>query len=123
MNVLPFGLTCSPSCASFALHKTAVDNVTDADHEVIQTVFKNFYVDDMLKSCSSVDGCISLISQLRSLLSSGGFHLSKFSSNNSRVLSCISEADRASSVVEFGPNTQKALGLFGAQNPINLRLV
>ena len=112
MNVLPFGLTCSPSCASFALHKTAVDNVTDADHEVIQTVFKNFYVDDMLKSCSSVDGCISLISQLRSLLSSGGFHLSKFSSNNSRVLSCISEADRASSVVEFGPNTQKALGLY-----------
>ena len=48
MNVNLFGSTSSPSCASFGHRKTAQDNAGDFDHEVIDTVLKNFYVDDCL---------------------------------------------------------------------------
>lgn len=41
------------SCASFCLRKTAQDNVEDFDHEVIDTILKNSYVDDCLKSVQS----------------------------------------------------------------------
>jgi len=73
-----FGATCSPSCAAFALRKTAEDNLTGASNHAAQTVFKNFYVDALLKSCRSVEESSSLVSELRPLLESGGFHLPNF---------------------------------------------
>ena len=36
------GSTSSPSCASFCLRKTALDNEGDFGHHVIDTVLKNF---------------------------------------------------------------------------------
>jgi hypothetical protein len=50
MQVHLFGATSSPSCANFSLRKTAEDNRKDFDLEVIETVNRNFYVDDCLKS-------------------------------------------------------------------------
>ena len=46
MQVHLFGATSSPSCASFALQKTAEDHKDEFDEETINTVKKNFYVDD-----------------------------------------------------------------------------
>ena len=46
MEVHLFGSTSSPSVASFALRRTTQDNDGDFGHEVIDTVLKNFYVDD-----------------------------------------------------------------------------
>ena len=53
MVVHLFGSTSSPSCASFCLRKTALDNEGDFGHDVIDTVLKNFYVDVCLKTVSS----------------------------------------------------------------------
>ena len=50
MTVHLFGAVSSPSCASFALRKTADDNQSDFPAAVVQTVKENFYVDDCLKS-------------------------------------------------------------------------
>ena len=40
----------SPSCANYALQKTADDNAEHFDEDTIKTVRRNFYVDDCLKS-------------------------------------------------------------------------
>ena len=49
MRVHLFGGASSPSCANFALRKTAEDNKEEFDPVAIETVNKNFYVDDCLK--------------------------------------------------------------------------
>ena len=50
MLVHLFGATSSPSCANFSLRKTAEDNAEDFSAEAVNTVNRNFYVDDLLKS-------------------------------------------------------------------------
>ena len=55
MNVFLFGATCSPICAAIALRKAAEYNLTGASNHAVQTVFKNFYADDLLKSYRSVE--------------------------------------------------------------------
>ena len=95
MTVHPFGATSSPSVAGYALRKVAEDNSTDADQIVIKTVLRNFYVDDCLKSMSDIDSTINLIEQLRALLLSGGFFLTKFTSNCRKILFSVPGPDRA----------------------------
>ena len=46
MKVYLFGAVCSPSCANFALRKTAEDNESKYPTGVTEAVFNNFYVDD-----------------------------------------------------------------------------
>eukprot|EP00794_Sanderia_malayensis_P019620 gene19620-biopygen13889 len=50
MLVHLFGGIWSPSCAAFALQKTAEDHKAHFKDGVISTVKRNFYVDDLLKS-------------------------------------------------------------------------
>lgn len=50
MSVHLFGAEFFPSCANFALKKTAAANRDQFSHEAIKTVERNFYVDDCLKS-------------------------------------------------------------------------
>ncbi len=49
MMVHLFGVVWSPSCSSFALKKTAMDNQHVFDADVIDMVNRDFYVDDVLK--------------------------------------------------------------------------
>ena len=77
MKVHLFGATSSPSCAGFALRKTAEDHQNEYDRDVIDTVQKNFYVDDCLKSVKTKEAAIKLIEDLRQLLKEGGFRLTK----------------------------------------------
>ena len=60
MRVHLFGAVSSPSCANFALRKTAEDNLHEFDFEVINTVKRNFYVDDCLKSVPGENEAIRL---------------------------------------------------------------
>ena len=59
MAVHLFGDVSSPRCANFALRKTADDN-QDFDPEIVNTVTRNFYVDDCLKSVKSEQDAVSL---------------------------------------------------------------
>ena len=77
-----FGNTSPPSAAIFALRKVAEDNASNVDSFVVETVLKNFYVDNLCKSCSTVDETVKLLDQLCRLLKNGGFHLTKCLSNN-----------------------------------------
>lgn len=53
MTVHIFGSVWRPSCASFAVRRTALDNMKDFPEAAVQTVLENFYLDDCLRSVSS----------------------------------------------------------------------
>ena len=55
MLVHIFGATSSTCCANRALRQTANDNMDRNDPEVIKTVHRNFYVDDVLKSVPTIE--------------------------------------------------------------------
>ena len=95
MCVHIFGAKSSPCCANKALRMTAQDNEGSYDQDVVQTVQRNFYVDDVLKSAPTKECAINLATKLVELLAEGGFHLSKFTANCREVLSSINIEDRA----------------------------
>ncbi len=101
MNVHLFGGASSPSCANFALRKMAEDNASHFDDQAIQTVQRNFYVDDCLKSVREEDEAIKLAKDLRELLALGGFKLTKWLSNSPKVLESLPESERAAKVKEL----------------------
>jgi len=115
MTVHPFGGVWSPSCANFALRRTAEDNSNHFDDEVVACIYRNFYVDDCLKSVDSVERAEMFLKQLSELLSCGGFRLRKWISNCREVLKLIPDEDRAKAVknLDFSQDklpTERALG-------------
>ena len=114
MHVHLFGGASSPSCANFALKKTPKDNEADFNHQVIETVEQNFYVDDCLKSVSNEEDAVDLAKQLRELLAQGGFKLTKWLSNSRKVIEAFPESERASIVKNLDFNNwsvELALGV------------
>ena len=80
-----FGATSSPSVANFCLRKTAELNCKEFDDVTTETVKRNMYVDDLLKSTETTEKAIRLVHQLRELLQRGGFRLTKWFSNDEKV--------------------------------------
>ena len=81
------------------LRKVAEESKEDFSPETIETIRKNFYVDDCLKSVSNTQTAIQLIQELCEMLSRGSVRLTKFVSNSKEVLTSIPETERAQSVV------------------------
>ena len=76
MRVHLFCSTSSPGFCAFVLRKIAVDNASNFKAGVSETLMKNFYVDDLLKSVESEDSAIQLIQYVRKICQRGGFILS-----------------------------------------------
>lgn len=125
MLVHLFGATSSPSCAAYALKRTATDNAGSFDRDVAATVERNFYVDDLLKSVDSEDKAVKLASELQAMLKKGGFRLTKWLSNSKAVLNEIPESERAPSVVNLEPDMDlpidRALGVIWDVNEDTIR--
>jgi hypothetical protein len=114
MLVHPFGATSSPSCAGFCLRKTAEEFESEFDLATIETIRRNFYVDDCLKSASNTQKAIRLVEQLRGILARRSFRLTKFVSNDLAVLASVPEEERAESVVNLDLEelpVERALGV------------
>ena len=60
MTVHPYGGVRSPSCANYALKKTATDNTDKALVSTIDAINKSFYVDDCLCSSKTEEEAIKL---------------------------------------------------------------
>ncbi|XP_049323404.1 uncharacterized protein LOC125782685 [Astyanax mexicanus] len=117
MTVHLFGAVSSPSCACYALRKTAEDNKHMFPTEVIDSVHNNFYVDDFLKSLPSQHEAIQMVKDLAALCHKGGFHLTQWISNNREVLQTIPEKDRSKNLRELNLDRdelpiERALGLY-----------
>ena len=113
MTVHVFGATSSPSCANYALRQTGKEHGQDETSHLIQS---NFYVDDCLFSTSTVEKAIQLSNDLQDTCAKGGFHITKWISNDRRVLNTIPKEERASEIQELNfekdslPN-ERALGI------------
>ena len=109
-----FGATSSPSCAGFCLRKVAEEFKDEFSPETIETIRKNFYVDDCLKPVSDTKTAVQLIQELCEVLSRRSFRLTKFISNSKEVLTAVPETKRARSVVSLGLEelpVERALGV------------
>ena len=111
-----FGGTSSPSCSNYALKRTAVDNEDKFGEAASNTLKKNFYVDDLLKSLPTVEDTINLVSDVIKMCAAGGFNLTKFTSNSKEVLKTIPEERRKKGVknqdlVSGDIPEEKALGV------------
>ena len=115
LKFFPFGAVCSPSCAGYALRRTAQDNEGLFSPEVIETVNKKFYVDDCLKLVTDEDSAVSLVPKLGQLLSSGGFYLTKWVSNSSNVLATFPESERTKSVKDLQLAVMPSQRAFGVK--------
>ena len=91
----------SPSCANFALKKTAEDDKATFDAITVETVKRNFYLDHCLKSVATNPGAVRLVGELREMLSEVRFRLTKWISNSRDVFSYVPETERAPSVKDL----------------------
>ena len=109
MCVHVFVGSSSPGCCNYALRKTAVDNASDFNVGVAETLMNNFYIDDLVNSVESEDSAILLIQDVRKICQHGGFNLTKFShhggfnltkftSNRKGVLKSVPENHRKDGV-------------------------
>ncbi|KAK0131615.1 hypothetical protein N1851_033674 [Merluccius polli] len=116
MAVHLFGAVSSPSCACHALRKIAEDHRDSFPAGVIDTVSRNFYMDDCLKSLPSEEAAVKMVKDLTDICQKGGFHLTKWISNNRGVLLSIPEEDRSKNLHELDLDrdqlpVERALGL------------
>ena len=88
------GGTSSPSCCNYALKRTALDNEEKYQKEMTDTLRRNFYVDDLLKSVRDVNTAICLLHEVIKLCAEGGLRLTKFVSNKVEVFQSIPKSDR-----------------------------
>ena len=109
-----FGAKCAPTCANYALCRNAKDN----EHEfpdAAAAVERNFYMDDFFKSVDSVTRAIKLCNELVELCQRGKFRLTKWISNDRRVIEKVPETERAVSVKTMNECTdmpvERALGV------------
>ena len=116
MCVHVFGGVSSPSCSNYALRKTASDNQEEYGNDAAETLRKNFYVDDLLKSVNTSEFASKLIDDVRQMCKAGGFHLTKFICNDKEVLAMIPEEDKRQGVknqdlITDSLPTERALGI------------
>ena len=118
MAVHLFGGVWSPSCASYALRRTAEDNRDLYPPDVIAAVSNEFYVDDCLMSVPDEESAVRIQAQLCDLLSKGGFRLVKWVSNRCSVITGVPPDDRAKDLKNLELNIgeslpiERALGIY-----------
>ena len=114
-TVHPFGGVWSPSCASYALRRAALDQET-FNKEIRDTVLRNFYLDDCLKSVETDQKASDLIKGLCEMLAQGGFRLTKWVSSSREVIETVPVEERAKDVKDLDLDKdqlpiQRALGV------------
>ena len=116
MTVHLFGAVSSPSIANYALRRTAKDFSEGRHPDVYNSIHRNFYVDDLLKSVNNVQDAVDIATDLIATCQSGGFKLTKFVSNCDSLLDSIPKDLRAEGVSSRDlakyDGTERALGLF-----------
>ncbi|XP_070549403.1 uncharacterized protein [Ptychodera flava] len=101
MMVHLFGAVSSPSCTNTALHKMADDNSHLFDNEVVDTIKRDFYVNDCLKSVEDAKKAIKLTQGLTAACKRGGFCLMKWVSYSREVLEAIPKEERAKEIKDL----------------------
>ncbi|XP_049330100.1 uncharacterized protein LOC111189521 [Astyanax mexicanus] len=94
-QVLPFGTTCSPCCAIFALQKHIRDHVDQED--TVKSIEQSFYVDNCLKSLPTTEEAKSLVDKICQVLAEGGFEIRQWASNDPEAINHLPSSARSES--------------------------
>jgi len=108
-----FGAKDSPSCCIYALKRAAQDN-QGFSAEARQTVEKDFYCDDLLKSVDSVNEGRDLVQEVTAILSTASFKITGWLSNSREVLATIPNQERAATNLDLDLDSlpiSRALGV------------
>ena len=116
MTVHIFGAVSSPGCANFALKKIAEDNKDICTEMTYNFLNRNFYVDDGLISVASTKQATRIVQESMVVCSNGKLRLHKFVSNSRKVLECVPQSERATSILNYDLElghlpTERALGV------------
>nr|XP_054592608.1 uncharacterized protein LOC107395320 [Nothobranchius furzeri]XP_054592609.1 uncharacterized protein LOC107395320 [Nothobranchius furzeri] len=95
-RVLPFGTTCSPCCATFALQRHAREH-KETHKDICDSVHTAFYVDNCLQSLFNPEEAKQLIDRMRDLLIQGGFDIRQWASNVPEVVAHLPASARSES--------------------------
>ncbi|UYV63214.1 hypothetical protein LAZ67_2003462 [Cordylochernes scorpioides] len=80
-----YGLACAPYLAIRTLHQ--IDHEVQVSNPRISKIIReDFYVDDLLTGCPTVEDAKGLMQQLIAVLGSGGFVLRKWVSNETSII-------------------------------------
>ena len=71
----------------------AAEDCNWCDSRIKRVVKENFYVDDLLRGCDSVEDAKRELEDVRKVCEEGGFKLHKFVSNETEVLAIDSDKD------------------------------
>ena len=111
-----FGAKDSPTCANYALRRTAVDN-QDLYPDIDCAVLNNFYMDDYLGSVKNPETALRLSRSLVELLKLGGFNLIKFISNVPNLSSKLNppktSANNSKEIITAAINPETASHVLG----------
>ncbi|UYV63001.1 hypothetical protein LAZ67_2002800 [Cordylochernes scorpioides] len=80
-----YGLACAPYLAIRTLHQIAHE-VQVSNPRISKIIREDFYVDDLLTVCPTVEDAKGLMQQLIAVLGSGGFVLRKWVSNETSII-------------------------------------
>ncbi|XP_055920880.1 uncharacterized protein LOC129952352 [Eupeodes corollae] len=112
VKVLMFGTAPAPYLANRTLKKLASDQES-AYPLAAQMIREDMYIDDLVSGADTLEVAKEKYHQISTLLSSAGFHLRKWMSNDREFLKSIPEEDRETSVsLTFGSlDHTKTLGI------------
>ena len=101
LTVHPFGAISSPFCANFALQETIKRFGSSFPSCRNRDLTAYFYVDDFLASFADTETAIECATQLTAVLAKGGFHLTKWISNDRKVMAGLPNCERASKLIDI----------------------
>lgn len=101
MTVHLLGAGSSPGCSNYALKRTADDHENEFGTETADTLRRNFYVNDALKSVATEEDAVDLVRNVKGMCRKGGFNLTKFVCNSVKVIHSIPFEDRAQDIKEL----------------------
>ena len=110
LNTVTYGTSCAPFLAIRVLHQLANDE--GGEHPIAAGILKrDFYVDDLLSGSNTLEDATHLKRDLTLLLKKGGFHIRKWSSNDSSIISSESNYDSIEHLSLDPNSTIKTLGI------------
>ena len=102
MKVHLFGAGSSPGCSNFSLKRTAEGGEREFGARAAETLRKDFYVDDALRSVPTEKDVVELIQAVKEMCTKGGFKLKEFVSNSRKMMMSVPE-ERQSKGGDQGP--------------------